>query len=53
MYAALGETDPGKIQAKKIYVEGKPNVMKWANEALLRRPDGWDQKWVFDYGWVP
>lgn len=50
---SLGETDPWKIKAQRISVAGKPNVMKWVNEALLRRPDDWDQKWVFDYGWVP
>ncbi|QTG81544.1 hypothetical protein [Arthrobacter crystallopoietes] len=51
---SLGSTiNPWLIQADKIYVIGRPNVMKWVNEALLHRPDGWDQRWVFDHGWVP
>ncbi|MGM0930900.1 MAG: hypothetical protein ACQEXN_14480 [Actinomycetota bacterium] len=51
---SLGSTvNPWLIQAEKITVEGRPNVMKWVNEALLHRPDGWDQRWEFDHSWVP
>lgn len=51
---SLGATaNPWKIRADKIYVEGRPNVMKWVNEALLRRPEGWEEHWEFDHAWVP
>ena len=46
-------TNPWLIQADSIYVDGRPNVMKWVNEALLHRPDGWDQRWEFDRAWAP
>ncbi|WP_262105730.1 hypothetical protein [Arthrobacter sp. Marseille-P9274] len=51
---SLGTTvNPWLIQADRTYVMGRPNVMKWVNEALLHRPDDWDQRWVLDHGWVP
>ncbi|GAA3665336.1 hypothetical protein GCM10023081_00240 [Arthrobacter ginkgonis] len=50
---SLGAISPWKIRAEKIYVMGRPNVMKWVNEALLHRPDDWEERWVFDHGWVP
>lgn len=44
----LGEgTDIWKIRADRIYVEGKPNVMKWVAEAWPARPDNWADMWVF------
>jgi hypothetical protein len=51
---SLGSTaNPWQIRAGKIYVMARPNVMKWVNEALLHRPEDWEDRWVFDHGWVP
>jgi hypothetical protein len=51
---SLGTTvNPWLIQADRIYVDGRPNVMKWVHKALLHRPDGWDERWEFDRACVP